>query len=111
MFGSSLVAKQVKDLPLSLQWLRSLLWLCLDPWPVGVAKKKMPFWFFIFWKNSIIENMLVKNRSGKFGCNVFALKKRKDFSNNLNHYKNTDITSQFSLSLFFFFFFFGLLSF
>ena len=25
--------QQVKDLALSLQWLRSLLWLWLDPWP------------------------------------------------------------------------------
>ena len=31
--GSSPVAKQVKDLALSLLWLRALLWCGLDPWP------------------------------------------------------------------------------
>ena len=30
---SSLMAQQVKDLVLSLQWHRSLLWPGLDPWP------------------------------------------------------------------------------
>ena len=32
MGGSSLVAQQFKDLVLSLQWLRSLLWHGFDPW-------------------------------------------------------------------------------
>ena len=27
------MVQQVKDLVLSLQWLRSLLWCRLDPWP------------------------------------------------------------------------------
>ena len=31
--GSSLVAQCVKDLALSLLWLRSLLWYGIDPWP------------------------------------------------------------------------------
>jgi len=31
--GSSLAAQQVKDLALSLLWLRSLLWHRLNPWP------------------------------------------------------------------------------
>ena len=31
--GSSLAAQQVKDLVLSLQWPRSLLWLGFDTWP------------------------------------------------------------------------------
>ena len=31
--GSSLVVQLVKDPVLSLQWLRSLLWCRLDPWP------------------------------------------------------------------------------
>ena len=30
---SSAVAQRVKDLALSLQWLRSLLWCAFDPWP------------------------------------------------------------------------------
>ena len=30
---SSLLAQQIKDLALSLQLLRSLLWLRFDPWP------------------------------------------------------------------------------
>ena len=34
-FWSSLVVQQVKDLALSLQWLRSLLWHRLDPWLVN----------------------------------------------------------------------------
>ena len=33
IIGSSLVVQWVKDLVLSLQWLRSLLWYVLDPWP------------------------------------------------------------------------------
>ena len=33
---SSLVAHQVEDLVLSLQWLGSLLWLWFDPWPGDV---------------------------------------------------------------------------
>ena len=43
---SSLVAQQVKDLVLSLQQLRSLLWCQFDLWPqelphvMGAAKKK-----------------------------------------------------------------------
>ena len=46
IFQSSLVAQWVKDLALSLLWLRSLLWHRLDPWPrefphaVGAVKKK-----------------------------------------------------------------------
>ena len=31
--GSSLVAQQVKDLALSVQWPGSLLWCGFDPWP------------------------------------------------------------------------------
>ena len=31
--GNSLVAQQVQDPALSLQWLRSLLWHKFDPWP------------------------------------------------------------------------------
>ena len=31
--GISLVAQQVKDLVLSLQWLKLLLWLGFNPWP------------------------------------------------------------------------------
>ena len=31
--GGSLVAQQIKDLVLSLLWLRSLLWHRFDPWP------------------------------------------------------------------------------
>ena len=40
------MAQQVKDPVLSLQWLGSVLWLGLDPWPMeiphatGVAKKQ-----------------------------------------------------------------------
>ena len=31
--GNSLVTQWVKDLVLSLQWLRLLLWCGFDPWP------------------------------------------------------------------------------
>ena len=34
---SSLVAQRVKDLVLSLLWLRSLVWHGFDPWPWGTS--------------------------------------------------------------------------
>ena len=42
---SSLVVQWVKDLTLTLQWLKSLLWFGFDPWPgsihmLGRGKKK-----------------------------------------------------------------------
>ena len=40
MGWSSLVAQQVKDLVLSLQWLGLLLWHGFDPWPEN---------FYILW--------------------------------------------------------------
>ena len=36
----SLVAEQVKDPALSLQWLGSLLWSGFDPWPTIAEKRK-----------------------------------------------------------------------
>ena len=38
--GSSLVARQVKDLALSLLWLGLLLWYGFDPWPGEVPHAK-----------------------------------------------------------------------
>ena len=52
-FRSSLVAHQVKYPSLSLQWLESLLWHGLDPWPRNFhmsqlqQKKKLYYYYFL----------------------------------------------------------------
>ena len=38
VIGRSLVAQQAKDLALSLQWPRTLLWHGFDPWLVNLHK-------------------------------------------------------------------------
>ena len=80
LLGSSLVAQWVKDLALSLLWLRSLLWRGFDSWPqelphaLGTAKKKKLQNFGGFSPVNLFEVYVIlrpvrrttKDRGGKF---------------------------------------------
>ena len=56
LLGNSFVVQQIKDLALSLQQLRLLLWCGFDPWPGNFymlqawPKKKFDFFFLRFKK-------------------------------------------------------------